>query len=229
MKAMILAAGRGDRMRPLTDVCPKPLLKAGGIPLIEHHINKLRKAGIIEIVINHAYLGQQIEDYLQDGQALGVAIRYSHEDTALETGGGIFQALPLLGDAPFLVVNADVWCDIDYGQLLQSINAQSANAQSISGLAHLLMINNPVHNPQGDFYYTNGRLSKSGEEKLTYSGIGIYYPQLFAECVAGAFPLAPLLRKAISDNLITATYYNGYWLDVGTPERLIQLNRHLEL
>lgn len=217
MKAMILAAGRGERMRPLTDKCPKPLLMAGGTPLIEHHVQKLVRAGITEIVINHAHLGQQIEDYLQDGSAWGASIQYSRENTALETGGGIFQALPLLGDAPFLVVNGDVWCELDFREL----------PKTIAGHAHLVMIDNPEHNPGGDFYYQNGKLTPEQGFKLTYSGIGIYHPLLFANCSVGKFPLAPLIRQAIIDDLVSATHYSGYWLDVGTPQRLQQLDEHL--
>ncbi len=218
MKAMILAAGRGERMRPLTDTCPKPLLEVGGQPLIVHHIKKLARSDITELVINVAHLGEQIEQALQDGSRWGVDIQYSRERAALETGGGIFQALPLLGDAPFLVVNGDVWCEVDYASL----------PNQIAGLAHLLMTDNPPHNPTGDFYYANGQLVASGDTKLTYAGIGIYHPALFRDCSAGKFPLAPLLREAIENGQVSASYYRGLWLDVGTPERLAWLRRHLD-
>lgn len=217
MKAMILAAGRGERMRPLTDVCPKPLLKVAGIPLIEHHIKKLAAAGIQNIVINHAHLGEQIENHLLDGARFGVNIQYSREKEALETGGGIFQALELLGDQPFLVVNGDVWCEFDY-TLLPAI---------LNGKAHLVMTENPEHNPEGDFYFSDGYLNSDHGIKLTYSGIGIYSSAFFSSCEAGRFPLAPLLREAISENQVTATHYKGFWLDVGTPQRLEYLNQYL--
>jgi len=217
MKAMILAAGRGERMRPLTDTCPKPLLKVAEIPLIEHHIVKLASAGFKEIIINHAYLGDQIEAHLKDGASYGVTIQYSREQEALETGGGIFQALPLLGNEPFLVVNGDVWCEFDYQNL----------PQVISGTVHLVMTDNPEHNPEGDFFFYNGMLTESCGVKLTYSGLGIYSSSLFKNCEAGKFPLAPLLRQAISENNASATHFKGFWLDVGTPERLDFLNQYM--
>jgi len=217
MKAMILAAGRGERMRPLTDRCPKPLLEVVGAPLIEHHINKLARAGFREIVINHAYLGEQIENFLQDGSRYGVSIQYSREHEALETGGGIYQALQYLGDAPFLVVNGDVWCEFDYTQL----------PTTLDGLVHLVMIDNPEHNPDGDFYYDNHRLTESTGIKLTYSGLGIYRAALFDGCKSEKFPLAPLLRQSIKQGQASATYFKGFWLDVGTPERLNYLNQYL--
>jgi len=219
MKAMILAAGRGERMRPLTDTCPKPLLKAGGKALIEYHIEALaNKAGINELVINHAYRGQQIEDFLGDGSRYGVQITYSPEKQALETGGGIYQALSLLGDAPFVIVNGDVWTDYDF----------SAIPKEIQGLAHLVMINNPEHNPNGDFYYSDGRLLENGDVKLTYSGIAVYHPALFKDCQPGKFPLAPLLRSAIAEAKVSAEHYRGQWLDIGTPERLSTLDQQLK-
>ena len=217
MKAMILAAGRGERMRPLTDSCPKPLLQVGGKALIEHHIDSLKKANITSLVINHAHLGEQIEDYLGNGEKYGVEIQYSAEHDALETGGGIYKALPLLGNAPFIVVNGDVWCDLDFSLL----------PKKITGLAHLVMIANPAHNPTGDFYFNEGRLHSDKGSKLTYSGIGVFSPALFAHCTAGRFPLAPLLRNAIAENKVTASYYQGEWVDVGTPERLSDLNDYV--
>jgi len=214
MKAMVLAAGRGERMRPLTDTCPKPLLQVAGKALIEHHISSLVKAGFRELVINHAYLGQQIEDYLGDGSKYNISITYSAENEALETGGGIYKALNLLGNDAFLVVNGDVFCEYDFSLLPKTIN----------DLVHLVMIDNPEHNPKGDFYFHNGRLLETKGSKLTYSGIGIYRPELFKACSSGKFPLAPLLRMAIKNKAISAEHYAGFWMDVGTPERLEYIN-----
>ena len=219
MKAMILAAGRGERMRPLTDSCPKPLLEVGGHRLIEYHIRGLVSSGITNIVINHAYLGNQIEAYLGDGSRYDAQILYSPETEALETGGGIFKALPLLGDSPFALVNGDVWTDFDFADLPAEINS----------VAHLVMIANPEHNPIGDFSLDDKLLHQSGENKLTYSGIGVYHPDLFAECSAGRFPLAPLLKNAMDKNKISGEYFSGAWVDVGTPERLRDLDKKLNL
>ena len=215
MKAMILAAGRGERMRPLTDDTPKPLLRIGGQTLIEHHVHALAQAGITELVINHAYLGDQLVRALGDGNAYGVSITWSPEpDDALETGGGIHNALPLLGDAPFLVVNADVWTDYPFEDL--------PNAPD--GLAHLVMVDNPAHHPDGDFALSNGQLSQQGPHRLTFSGIGVYRPALFADCTPGAFPLAPLLRAAMDKDAVSGEHYTGRWFDIGTPERLAEVN-----
>lgn len=219
MKAMILAAGRGERMRPLTDTCPKPLLEVGGQRLIEYHIHALVAAGIKNIVINHAHLGKQIEQYLGDGSVYGAEIIYSPETEALETGGGIFNALPLLGSEPFVLVNGDVWTDYNFNHL----------PEQITGLAHLVMISNPEHNTKGDFVLENGYLRQSGENKLTYSGIGVYHPDLFSQCSAGKFPLAPLLKSAMDKNKITGEHFSGEWVDVGTPERLYELDKKLRL
>jgi len=212
---MILAAGRGERMRPLTDNCPKPLLQVAGKALIEHHIIALAKAGFAELVINHAYLGQQIEDYLGNGAKYGISIRYSAEIEALETGGGIYQALELLGDEAFVLVNGDVWCDYDFDKI----------PKVIDGMVHLVMIDNPDHNPSGDFHLHEGRLTETIGDKLTYSGIGVYHPDLFSQCQPGKFPLAPLLRDAIKKNQVSAEYYSGFWMDIGTPERLEFINK----
>jgi len=212
---MILAAGRGERMRPLTDACPKPLLKVKGQALIEYHIKALVKSGFTELVINHAYLGQQIEDYLGSGEKYGATIQYSPESTAMETGGGIFNALRYLGDEPFIIVNGDVWTDYDFSHL----------PKAISNLAHLVMINNPPHNPDGDFFFYENRLNETKGNKLTYSGIAVIHPHIFKGCAQDAFPLAPLLRNAIANNQISAEHYLGVWLDVGTPERLAELDQ----
>jgi N-acetyl-alpha-D-muramate 1-phosphate uridylyltransferase len=220
MKAMILAAGKGERMRPLTLTTPKPLIRAAGVPLIEYHLRALATAGFTEIVINHAWLGQQIEDYLGDGSQFGVNIQYSPEGEPLETGGGIFRALPLLGNEPFLVVNGDIWTDYDF----------SALRQTIAGLAHLVMVDNPEHHTTGDFTLvdTQVRDREPGSQALTYSGIAVLHPQLFAGCTAGAFKLAPLLRKAMADGQVSGEHLQGQWVDVGTHERLAEVEHLLE-
>ena len=218
MKAMILAAGRGERMRPLTDRCPKPLLEAGGKPLIVHHIERLVAAGFRELVINHAHLGALIEARLGDGAQWGVSISYSPEQKALETGGGIFKALPLLGETPFLVLNGDVWTDLDFSRF---------NGLEPDGLAYLILVDNPEHNPNGDFALSQDRVSSEGVDRLTFSGIGIYRPELFANCKSGAFPLAPLLRGAMARGLAAGEHFQGNWLDIGTPQRLFDLDCRL--
>lgn len=202
-------------MRPLTDRIPKPLLPVAGRPLIQHHIESLVHAGFRELVINHAHLGDQIEQALGDGSRWDVAISYSAEPAgALETGGGIFQALPLLGDGPFVVVNGDIWTDYDFSQLRRPENS----------LAHLVLVDNPSHNPEGDFCLVDGQVSDAPGERLTFSGIGVYHPALFADCNPGAFPLAPLLKTAMAQGRVSGEYYRGCWVDVGTPERLAELN-----
>lgn len=223
MRAMILAAGRGERMRPLTDRLPKPLLSVGGKPLIVWHLERLAVAGIRQIVINHAWLGHEIERALGDGSAFGVDIQYSAEGTALETAGGIAQALPLLGDAPFLLMNGDVWCDWDPAQ------APALSADLPEGGVSLLMVDNPVQHPTGDFRLAaDGVLHADGEPRLTYAGIGVYHPSLFADVQRGkAAPLAPLLRRAMGLNLARGARHNGRWIDVGTPQRLADLDAEL--
>lgn len=218
--AMILAAGRGERMRPLTDQVPKPLLKVAGESLIEHHIRALAKAGIHDLVINHAYRGEQIEHYLGNGEKYDVEIRYSAEGhgKALETGGGIFNALPLLGNSPFLVVNADIWTDYDFSRL-----------QFNEAAAHLVLVKNPGHNPQGDFVLQDGRVLPEGSTRLTYSGIGVYQAELFTGCRPGAFPLAPILREAIRRGRVSGEYFQGRWVDIGTPQRLRQVEQMLSI
>lgn len=215
MKAMILAAGKGERMRPLTLHTPKPLLPVAGKALIEYHIEALAAAGITELVINHAWLGQQVEQALGNGSRYGVRIAYSAETEPLETGGGIFKALPLLGDEPFIVVNGDVWTDYDFSLL-------HAPADS---LAHLVLVDNPPHHPQGDFSLEQTSVSTQGESKLTYSGISVLHPRLFAGCSAGAFALAPLLREAMRQGRVSGERFAGRWLDVGTVERLAEAER----
>ncbi|MFV2055960.1 MAG: N-acetylmuramate alpha-1-phosphate uridylyltransferase MurU [Thiohalomonadales bacterium] len=217
MKAMILAAGRGERMRPLTDKTPKPLLQVAQKALIEYHIEALVRVGISELVINHAWLGRQIEAYLGDGSRYGAKIRYSDEGTALETGGGIYRALPLLKDDHFLVVNGDIFTEFPYQELLDKPYSNE--------LLHLVMVPNPKHNPNGDFCLSpDGRLQSEGRPSYTFSGIAAYDPAVFEDCVPGSFPLAPLLRAAMSKNRATGQLYEGLWTDVGTPERLQQIN-----
>jgi MurNAc alpha-1-phosphate uridylyltransferase len=218
MRAMILAAGRGERMRPLTDSTPKPLLQVGGKRLIEYHLEALAGAGFHEVVINHAHLGEQIEQVLGDGSRYGVSIHYSCEGEALETGGGIFHALPLLGEGPFLVVNGDVWCDYPFSRLREVETAA----------AHLVLVPNPPQHPNGDFLLHDGIVSDAGEgERLTFSGIGLYHPSLFDGCEPGAFALAPLLRRAMDDGRVSGELYAGRWFDIGTPQRLAQLDQIL--
>lgn len=217
MKAMILAAGRGERMRPLTDETPKPLLPAGGRALIEYHIEGLARAGFTDLVVNHAHLGAQLEAALGDGSRYGVSIHYSPEGEALETGGGIFRALPRLGPEPFVVVNGDIWTDYPFACL----------PHQLVGLAHLVLVDNPPHHPQGDFALDRGRIHDHDGPRLTFSGIGVYRPALFDGCRDGRFPLAPLLRRAMAAGQVTGERYGGRWVDVGTPERLARLDREL--
>jgi N-acetyl-alpha-D-muramate 1-phosphate uridylyltransferase len=217
-RAMILAAGRGERMRPLTDTVPKPLLHVGGRPLIEWHVAALRAAGIVELVINLGYLGERIRDYLGDGRRFGVTIAYSPEPPgALETGGGILQALPLLGDAPFIVVNGDVWTDYQFAAL----------PAVPRGLAHLVLIDNPPQHSTGDCALREGRVTLEEEPRLTFAGISMLRPELFAGCVPGRFPLGPLLRAAITAGHVDGEHYRGRWRDIGTPERLAALDGEL--
>ncbi len=218
MRAMILAAGRGERMRPLTDTLPKPLIPVAGKPLIQWHIEKLAAAGIKEIVINHAWLGALIEQTLGDGHQWGVHIRYSAETVALETAGGIATALPLLGTDPFLVMNGDIWCDWEPAQALEIASSLRCTAQQ----AWLLLVPNPAHHPHGDFgLLPTGCVTDDTMPKFTFSGIGVYQPSLFAHTPAKQpAKLAPLLRDAIVRTLVSGTLHQGVWIDVGTPERL---------
>ncbi|MFK5893126.1 MAG: nucleotidyltransferase family protein [Pseudomonadota bacterium] len=228
MKAIILAAGRGERMRPLTDNCPKPLLKVANKALIEYHLIALQKSGITEVVINHAWLGSKIEHFLASGQQYGLSICYSAEQQALETAGGIIQALPLLTSKGslqerFLVVNGDIFTDYNFKLLL---------AQKLTSKAHLIMVNNPDHHPEGDFCLSNGRiieekLNKMNVNKYTFSGIGIYQASFFDGLTTGKRALAPLLRQAIKAGDVSGELYQGLWTDVGTPQRLQQLDDQL--
>ncbi len=259
MRAMILAAGRGERMRPLTDHTPKPLLQVGGKPLIVWHIERLVAAGITDLVINHAHLGAQIEAALGDGKTWGARIQYSRETAALETAGGIANALPLLTNAQhplsnfpppageranekntvelFVVVNGDVFCDYDFAQL----HTHAAQMQAQQDLAHLVLVNNPPQHPYGDFVLQDNRIVPESrilnpESRipnpqsclLTFSGIGLYHPSLFAHITAGTkAPLAPLLREQIALKRVSGEHHQGGWVDVGTPERLTELNAQL--
>lgn len=222
MKAMVLAAGRGERMRPLTDHTPKPLLSVGGKPLIVWHLERLAAAGFTDIVINHAHLGQQIEEALGKGNNWGLTIRYSPEPPgALETAGGIVQALPLLGEEPFLVINGDIFCDWDV--------ARAPKALAPGDLAHLVLVPNPGHNTNGDFALHDQRVASEGSHKDTFAGIGIYRPALFAGLVAGQpAKLAPLLRTAMTAGKVSGECHQGRWVDVGTPQRLDELDRELK-
>lgn len=218
---MILAAGRGERMRPLTDRIPKPLLAVAGKALIEFHVEALVDAGIRDIVVNLSHLGETVEQALGDGRRYGAHLSYSWErPKALETGGGIFNALPLLGGQPFVVVNGDIWTDYPFVSLPQDPPA----------LAHLVLVSNPAHHPEGDFgLQRDGQIvDDGGAARLTYSGIGVYRPEMFSACRAGAFALAPLLRHAISQGHVSGEHYTGRWYDIGTPQRLEQLQRVLD-
>jgi MurNAc alpha-1-phosphate uridylyltransferase len=211
---MILAAGLGVRMRPLTMTCPKPLLKAGGKPLIVWHIERLAKAGFHDLVINTSWLGEQMESTLGDGGQWGVDIHYSREGEPLETAGGLRHAQRLLGSDPFLVVNGDIWCEVNFASL-PSVPA---------GYAHLVLVDNPVEHLQGDFHLVeDGSVLAVGEPRLTFSGVGVYRPELLA-LLPDENKLAPLLRAAMAEGLVTGEYFSGRWWDIGTPERLSQLN-----
>jgi MurNAc alpha-1-phosphate uridylyltransferase len=221
MRALILAAGRGERMRPLTSDMPKPLLTAGGKPLIDWHIEALARAGITELVVNLCWQGAKLRDYLGDGARYGVSLQFSEEGPEpLETGGGIHHALPLLGPAPFWVVNGDISCDFQF----------AVRGLPVGTLAHLVLVPNPGHHPGGDFVLRGERIvgpEDSDVAKLTFAGISILAPALFSAAVPGRFPLAPLLRAAADKGEVSAERYNGRWTDVGTPERLRQLDTEL--
>lgn len=224
MKAMILAAGRGERMRPLTDHLPKPLIPVQGRPLIEHHLAALATAGVREIVVNLGWLGERLREQLGDGARHGVSIEYSEEGwPALETGGGLRHALPLLGREPFLLLNGDVYCDVPLPALV-------ARAQALAerDLAHLVLVPNPAHNPRGDFGLAGGRVITACAESHTFSGLSVLRPELFADCAPGAFPLAPLLREAAIRGQVAGELHAGLWSDVGTPQRLAALESQLQ-
>jgi N-acetyl-alpha-D-muramate 1-phosphate uridylyltransferase len=222
MKAMILCAGRGERMRPLTDTTPKPLLRVAGKPLLQYHLENLVQAGVTEIIVNHAWLGEQVQHFLGDGSQWGVSIHCSAEDQALETAGGIIKALPLLGDKPFIVVNGDVWSDYPFAQLLSVEPAQ----------AHLVLVANPQQHPQGDFALqvaADGAelVVERGDNMYTYSGVGVFNPTLFDGFDVDSGSLAPILRRAMALQQVTGELYLGDWVDVGTPERLKLLDERV--
>ncbi|MBI1195376.1 MAG: NTP transferase domain-containing protein [Gammaproteobacteria bacterium] len=215
---MILAAGRGERMRPLTDTVPKPLLEVGGRPLIVHHLLALRDAGIHDIVINLGHLGDQIPQSLGKGERYGVRITYSDEgEHPLETAGGIRHALPYLEPDPFIVVNGDIWTDYPFSKLTLGDGR----------LGHIVLVDNPAHHPEGDFGLAGGLITSADEHRWTFSGIGTYHPDLFRKRPAGPLPLAPILREAACAGLLEGEHYTGDWQDIGTPERLAELNRQM--
>jgi MurNAc alpha-1-phosphate uridylyltransferase len=218
MKAMILAAGRGERLRPLTDETPKPLLKVAGKSLIEYHLQNLAGAGFKDIIINTAWLAEKIHKQLGNGEHYGVSISYSDEGKALETAGGIINALPLLGNEPFLVVNGDIWCDFNFSSLPEL----KPEMQS-----HLILVNNPEHNPGGDFSLHNGLIKNTGESMYTFSGIGLYRPEFFAGQPTGPLPLAPIIRNKCHHDLVSGELFSGRWTDVGSVERLHDLEQQL--
>jgi MurNAc alpha-1-phosphate uridylyltransferase len=227
MKVMLLAAGKGERMQPLTSHTPKPLLQAGGKSLLEHLIHKLAADNFTDLVINHAWLGQQVEDALGDGSKFGVHIAWSRETEPLETAGGIIKALPLLGEAPFAVVNGDIFTDYPYRNLRTALAAHHH--------VHLVLVPNPPHHPKGDFSLDSaGRLqlptpaASSGGTTFTYSGIGVFHPRLFAGVTETKYPLLPLLKRAIHTQQASGAVFNGIWMDIGTPQRLKQLDQQLK-
>lgn len=231
MKALVFAAGLGERMRPLTDATPKPLLEAGGRPLIAWHLERLAAADVREVVVNTSWLAQRFPEALGDGERWGLRIRYSFEgDTPLETGGGMLHALPLLGEAPFIAINGDVWCDFDVARL----------PREPSGDAHLVLVDNPEHHPGGDFALDGtGRVKPSGSRQLTFAGIGVYRPSLLrdwrsavgaapgADATPPRFRLAPVLRAAMARGAVSGERHDGRWTDVGTPTRLEELRHAL--
>jgi MurNAc alpha-1-phosphate uridylyltransferase len=218
MRAMILAAGRGERLRPLTDSIPKPLVEVAGKTLIEYHLEALAAAGFREIVVNQGHLGDHLREHLGDGDRWNIHIHWSDEQPeALETGGGIHKALPLLGQGPFLVVNGDIWTDYPFSRL-RAVKCD---------WAHLVLVDNPAHNPRGDFALDGARVREAGGPMLTFSGIGVYHPRLFSDCRPGKFSVVPLLRSAMSNHLVTGERHQGHWSDAGTLERLEALRRLL--
>lgn len=218
MRAMILAAGRGERLRPLTDERPKPLMEVGGKPLIEYHVERLAAAGFRELVINRAHLGDQLPAALGDGGKWGIHIHWSDEQPeALETGGGIFQALPRLGSGPFAVINGDLWTDYPFARL-RAVKCD---------WAHLVLVPNPPQHAAGDFALQGARVREDGDRRHTFSGIAVYHPRLFAGCSPGRFSVVPLLRAAMRDRVVTGELYRGAWDDIGTVERLEALRRAL--
>jgi len=233
MKAMIFAAGRGERMRPLTDTCPKPLLKVRGRPLIVWHILNLVRAGITDIVINHAYLGHMIEAAIGDGAQLGARVAYSAEGTALETAGGIAQARHLLGEAPFLAISGDIYCPhFEFSQVLDALKDHDVwgqpHASGQRDLAWLYLVKNPPYHPQGDFALNNFSITATGDPMYTFANIGVYRPEMFDDIAPGSYAkLGPLLYQCAAQGLIGGELYRGQWINVGTVEQLTALNTPL--
>jgi MurNAc alpha-1-phosphate uridylyltransferase len=224
VKAIVLAAGRGERLRPITDTTPKPLVPVGGKPLIVYHLEALLKAGIQDIVINLSWLAERIRSTLGNGSAYGVRIAYSDEGPlALETGGGIFNAFPLLGPDPFMVVNGDIWTDMDFSHILDGWEDDVRSG----ALARLMLVPNPTQHPHGDFGLDNDVVVERESNRFTYSGVGVYTPDLFSGCEPGKFPLLPLLKRAMAAGQLRGELHRGEWCDVGTPERLAQLDGQL--
>ncbi|MGH8288307.1 MAG: N-acetylmuramate alpha-1-phosphate uridylyltransferase MurU [Steroidobacteraceae bacterium] len=216
MRGMLLAAGRGERLRPITDTLPKPLLQVAGKPLIVYHLEALARANVREVVINLSWLGQQIRAALGDGSRYGVQIAYSEEGPVpLEAGGGIHRALPLLGAGPFLVVNSDVWTDMDFGRVMTLDEGADAR---------LMLAPNPPHHPRGDFGLEGDFVVERETDRFTYTGVGIYRPELFQGCAPGKFPLLPLLQRAIAARRLRGEVHRGEWLDIGSPDRLVALD-----
>lgn len=227
MKAMILAAGRGERMRPLTDTKPKPLLTLNGKALVEFHLEQLSQLAVEQVLINIAWLGEQITDFVGDGSKWGLTTVFSQEpEGALETAGGIIQALSLLpetqDDEPFLLINGDIYCQLDLSRLVIKAKTLDGNVK-----AHLVLVNNPEHNPKGDFALSHGQVSEVGEDKLTYSGIALIRPSLFSGLSQGRRALAPVLKQAMAKAQVTGEHYTGLWTDVGTPTRLNELSQRI--
>lgn len=220
MRAMILAAGLGTRMRPLTNHLPKPLLSVGGKPLIVWHLERLKRNGFQNIVINIAWLGHKIPELLGSGEQFGLSISYSDEqnESLLETGGGIIKALPLLGDEPFLVVSGDIWCDYEFTSTSPLVG---------DDLGHVILVDNPIHHPAGDFLLEAGRVHSAGDPQLTYGGIAYFHPDMFRQRQYGKQALAPIMREAMQDKLISGEHHRGEWQDIGTPERLAKLDSAL--
>lgn len=218
MRAMILAAGRGERLRPLTDETPKSLVEVGGRSLLERHLDHVKAAGIDTVVINLGWLGDRLVERVGSGRRYGLEVIYSQEgDNILETGGGIFKALPTLGDGPFVVINADIFTDMPVPEVTLADDQ----------LGHLVMVPSPEYRAGGDFDIEEGLIRNSSEQSLTFSGVAIYRPQLFDGCKPGRFPLAPLLRAAAEDGRLSGSLYEGQWADIGTPERLEALRAAL--
>jgi len=230
VKAMVLAAGRGERLRPITDTTPKPLVPVAGKPLIAYHLEALARAGMRDVVINLSWLADRIRSTLGDGRNFGVHIHYMDEGPVpLETGGGIFNAMPLLGPGPFLVVNGDIWTNIDFARL--ALDAGTPEGAPVSGdataLARIVLVPNPPQHPRGDFGLDGDVVVEREDERYTYSGVGIYRPEFFAGCTPGKFPMLPLLRRAIAERRLLGQIHRGEWSDVGTPERLAALDQRV--